>query len=48
MEKKERLHLEAIKVESFVTLLSDEEKERINGGTAGADSTTLIRVFCKV
>ena len=35
MSKKTRLKLENVKVQSFVTSLSDEERAKANGGTTG-------------
>jgi len=45
-KKGEKLFLEEISVSSFVTVLDDEAKRGINGGTEGGRSTTVIRVFC--
>jgi hypothetical protein len=46
MKKEKKLHLKKIKIASFVTLLNDEEKKKINGGTKMASGTTFLRIFC--
>jgi hypothetical protein len=46
MKKEKMLHLKKIKIASLVTLLNDEEKKIINGGTKMTPGTTFIRIFC--
>lgn len=47
MKKKEKkLELNKTKVASFVHLLTDEEKKRINGGIDTRLGVTWLRIFC--
>lgn len=49
MEKGKKLQLHKIEVKSFVTLLTEDEKKKIFGGSeepAQAMGTTIIRIFC--
>lgn len=49
MEKGRKLQLQKIEVKSFVTLLSEEEKKKILGGSDVSPvilGTTIIRIFC--
>ena len=41
MEKKKKLKLEGLRVESFVTSLNDKEKKMINGGLQGGSPVWL-------
>lgn len=40
--KKVKLDLKDLKIESFVTLLSDEEKDAIRGGSGGSWSRSCV------
>ena len=44
MEKKKKLKLEGLRVESFVTSLNDKEKKMINGGLQGGSPVWLCKL----
>jgi hypothetical protein len=48
MPNKIKLNLEDLKVESFITTLSDEEKDNLKGGTSQGSmpGCSLLRVQC--
>ena len=46
MNKEKKLKLKKTTVASFVHLLTDEEKKRINGGSESESGTTWLKIFC--
>jgi hypothetical protein len=46
MKKEKKLKLKKTTVASFVHLLTDEEKKRINGGIETELGVTWLRIFC--
>jgi hypothetical protein len=46
MKKEKKLKLKKIKIASFVHLMTDEEKKKINGGIETEPGTTWLRIFC--
>lgn len=49
MNRGKKLQLHKIEVKSFVTLLTEDEKKKIFGGSeepAQVIGTTIIRIFC--
>jgi hypothetical protein len=49
MEKRKKLQLQKVEVKSFVTLLDEDEKKKIFGGSEDPTlvvGTTIIRIFC--
>lgn len=46
MKNEKKLSLEEIKVESFITTLTIDEKEAVKGGLDEALGTTAVRIFC--
>lgn len=46
MNKEKKLKLKKITVASFVHLLTDEEKKRINGGSKTDAGVTWLKIFC--
>jgi hypothetical protein len=49
MNRGKKLQLQKIEVKSFVTLLNEDEKKKILGGSeepAQLMGTTIIRIFC--